>query len=157
MSDVQEERGDDREERRRSPERERDVPPPRDRSRSPDRRNGDDSYNDRNGGGGGGGGGRETGVALRWSDRGFGFIKPDKGGDDLFCHFSAIEDGRCLIEGNKVEFTRSFDDRRTKERAEQVTGGSQEDAGGRKFVFWSFLSLAMCSCGFFVCYSRQPC
>ena len=156
MSDVQEERGDDREERRRSPERERDVPPPRDRSRSPDRRNGDDSYNDRNGGGGGGGGGRETGVALRWSDRGFGFIKPDKGGDDLFCHFSAIEDGRCLIEGNKVEFTRSFDDRRNKERAEQVTGGSQEDAGGRKFVFWSFLSLAMCSCGFFVCYSRQP-
>ena len=156
MSDVQEERGDDREERRRSPERERDVPPPRDRSRSPDRRNGDDSYNDRNGGGGGGGG-RETGVALRWSDRGFGFIKPDKGGDDLFCHFSAIEDGRCLIEGNKVEFTRSFDDRRNKERAEQVTGGSQEDAGGRKFVFWSFLSLAMCSCGFFVCYSRQPC
>ena len=111
----------------------------------------------RNGGGGGGGGGRETGVALRWSDRGFGFIKPDKGGDDLFCHFSAIEDGRCLIEGNKVEFTRSFDDRRNKERAEQVTGGSQEDAGGRKFVFWSFLSLAMCSCGFFVCYSRQPC
>ena len=96
-------------------------------------------------------------MALRWSDRGFGFIKPDKGGDDLFCHFSAIEDGRCLIEGNKVEFTRSFDDRRNKERAEQVTGGSQEDAGGRKFVFWSFLSLAMCSCGFFVCYSRQPC
>lgn len=26
-----------------------------------------------------GGGARETGVALRWNDRGFGFIKPDSG------------------------------------------------------------------------------
>jgi len=95
----------------------------RGRSRSPVR-----------GGGGGGGSGKSTGIALRWNDRGFGFIKPDDGGEDLFCHFSAIEDGNALREGDRVEFSKSYDDRKGKDRAEQVTGGVTEDrrppAGG---------------------------
>lgn len=46
---------------------------------------------------------------VRWYDeeRGFGFVARDDGGDDVFCHYSAIQaDGcfRSLGEGQKVEF-----------------------------------------------------
>ena len=76
----------------------------RSRSRSPPRRSRSRSRDGARGGGGGGGGGKSTGVALRWqADRGFGFIKPDDGGDDLFCHYSSILDGKCLKEGAKVD------------------------------------------------------
>ncbi|MBC7644848.1 MAG: cold shock domain-containing protein [Thermoleophilia bacterium] len=45
---------------------------------------------------------------VKWFDgeKGFGFITPDEGGKDLFCHFSNIQgDGfRSLDEGDAVEF-----------------------------------------------------
>ena len=66
-------------------------------------------YEDR---GGGGGGGKSRGTALRWNERGFGFIKPDDGGDDLFCHVSQITDGNALSEGATVHFVKVFDERR---------------------------------------------
>ena len=47
-------------------------------------------------------GGRLKGQACRWNERGFGFIKPADGGEDLFCHVSSIEDGNCLREGDEV-------------------------------------------------------
>ena len=49
------------------------------------------------------GAGKERGVALRWNmEKGFGFIKPDTGGEDLFCHFSCVEGGNMLKEGTEV-------------------------------------------------------
>jgi len=103
----------------------------RDRSRSRDRDR--DRYDDRGGGGGGrGGGGKERGIAGRWNDRGFGFIKPDDGGEDVFCHFSGIKDGNALGEGDRVEFEKVYDERKGKYRAENVTGGIQQDRGGGK-------------------------
>lgn len=47
---------------------------------------------------------------VKWfnNSKGYGFIAPEAGGNDLFVHFSAIQDAsggyRSLSEGDKVEF-----------------------------------------------------
>lgn len=48
-----------------------------------------------------------TGVVKWFNDsKGFGFITPDAGGDDLFAHFSAIQDSgyKSLKENDRVTF-----------------------------------------------------
>ncbi|MFC1610046.1 cold-shock protein [Myxococcota bacterium] len=49
----------------------------------------------------------ESGT-VKWfnESKGFGFITPSNGGDDVFVHFSAIlADGfKSLVEGQKVQF-----------------------------------------------------
>ena len=78
--------------------------------------------------------GRERGTVSRWTERGFGFITPSGGGEDLFCHFSNIEDGNSLEPGTLVEYVKIFDDRKGKERAEQVTGGVTVERYGTGFA-----------------------
>ena len=48
-----------------------------------------------------------TGIFKWFSNaKGYGFISPDEGGDDIFAHFSSIEmEGyKSLKEGQRVEF-----------------------------------------------------
>jgi CspA family cold shock protein len=49
-----------------------------------------------------------TQGTVKWfnAEKGFGFIAPDGGGDDVFVHFSAIQSGgyRSLEENQRVEF-----------------------------------------------------
>ncbi len=51
--------------------------------------------------------GMATGTVKWFNDsKGFGFITPDGGGEDLFAHFSSIQSAgfKSLKEGQKVEF-----------------------------------------------------
>ena len=54
---------------------------------------------------------------VKWfnAEKGYGFIKNDNGGDDLFVHFSAIvADGyKTLEEGRKVSFDAETDPKNT--------------------------------------------
>jgi CspA family cold shock protein len=65
---------------------------------------------------------RETGTVERFmDDKGFGFIKPDNGGKDVFVHYSAIQGAgfRSLAQGQRVEFDLVQDPKGP--RAENVT------------------------------------
>jgi cold shock CspA family protein len=98
---------------------------------SKERGGGSRSPRGRNGGGGNDGGSKRLkGEAARWNPRGFGFIKPTNGGEDVFCHVSSITDGNVLREGDMVEYEAEYDERKGKYRAIEVTGGRKEDDGG---------------------------
>jgi len=99
--------------------------------------------------GSGGGGGRRSTAPKKWpegvdpsegkqigmvkwfnSDKGFGFVAPASGGDDLFVHQSAIHSPgfRSLMEGEEVEF--KVVEEKGKMKAIDVTGPGGEFVQG---------------------------
>ena len=66
-----------------------------------------------------------TGTVKWFSDsKGYGFITPDEGGEDLFVHFSSVEgDGfRSLAEGQRVEFETAQGKKGQEAKSVRVTG-----------------------------------
>jgi CspA family cold shock protein len=61
---------------------------------------------------------------VKWfnGQKGFGFIQPDDGGNDVFVHISAVERAGLsnLVEGQKLSFEVKVDSRRGKSSAENL-------------------------------------
>ncbi|CAN1122451.1 Cold shock protein 1 [Linum perenne] len=78
---------------------------------------------------------RSTGKVVKFSDKkGFGFIKPDDGTDDLFVHHTAIKsDGgyRTLTEEDVVEFEVAKTDEKCQAINVTAPGGAPIQAGKR--------------------------
>ena len=75
--------------------------------------------------------GTMTGTVASWnSTRGFGFITPSDGGDDVFCHFTNVQDGNALGAGLTITFDLVYDEEKAKDQAMNVAGGVQEFRGG---------------------------
>ncbi len=55
---------------------------------------------------------------VKWfnTQKGYGFIQPDAGGNDVFVHISAVEESgfRSLAEGQKISFEEQHDPKRNK-------------------------------------------
>lgn len=64
---------------------------------------------------------------VKWfnTTKGFGFIQPDDGGQDVFVHISAVERSglSSLNEGDKINFEVAQDRRTGKSAAQNITKG----------------------------------
>ncbi len=60
-------------------------------------------------------------VKFFAQDKGFGFITPDDGGQDVFVHISAIGFGEALKDGQKVRYEVGQDRKTGKSKAENVS------------------------------------
>ena len=61
------------------------------------------------------------GVVVGFKDdRGFGFIRPDDGGGDVFVHARDIANADKLNQGQRVSFETVTDEKRGKLRADRV-------------------------------------
>lgn len=64
-----------------------------------------------------------TGTVKWFNDqKGYGFIQPDEGGNDVFVHISAVEKAGIngLTEGQKVSFDLQRDEKKGKDSAANI-------------------------------------
>jgi len=86
------------------------------------------------GGGGGGTGGEPGAGTVKWfnSTKGFGFIQPEDGGEDVFVHISAVERAGLngLQEGERVSYRAEPNPRTGKMSVVRLEGGEGGGGGG---------------------------
>eukprot|EP01084_Bolivina_argentea_P056041 102619_1 len=71
----------------------------------------------------------KTGLVRKWiDDRGFGFITPDDGSEEVFVHHTSFGGGS-LVEGEKIFFN-TEEDRGGKLRASNCSGPAVAGRGG---------------------------
>merc|ERR1712066_426890 len=76
----------------------------------------------------------ETGVVKKFfPDKGFGFITPDDGGEDVFVHRKCNGEDRTayLEEGDKVEYEKQWEDQKGKWSCSSCTGFKSGGDGER--------------------------
>lgn len=59
-------------------------------------------------------------IKMFNDSKGFGFIKPDDGGNDVFFHVSALKDGDDIAEGKAVTYEMGSDPKTGKSKAVSV-------------------------------------
>eukprot|EP00442_Polarella_glacialis_P006323 CAMPEP_0115081464 /NCGR_PEP_ID=MMETSP0227-20121206/19286_1 /TAXON_ID=89957 /ORGANISM="Polarella glacialis, Strain CCMP 1383" /LENGTH=118 /DNA_ID=CAMNT_0002469297 /DNA_START=58 /DNA_END=410 /DNA_ORIENTATION=+ len=70
------------------------------------------------------------GTVKMWNDeKGFGFITPTDGSEDVFVHRSALEGCEALEKGDEVTYDSEYDQRKGKTRAINVSGGTGQQGG----------------------------
>lgn len=77
-----------------------------------------------------------SGVVAKWvAEKGFGFLRPNDGGEDIFCHVADVLGGESSIrEGDEVKFSIAHDERKGKPRAsdvESMNGGGKRRSRSR--------------------------
>eukprot|EP00441_Pelagodinium_beii_P017310 CAMPEP_0197662772 /NCGR_PEP_ID=MMETSP1338-20131121/54682_1 /TAXON_ID=43686 ORGANISM="Pelagodinium beii, Strain RCC1491" /NCGR_SAMPLE_ID=MMETSP1338 /ASSEMBLY_ACC=CAM_ASM_000754 /LENGTH=100 /DNA_ID=CAMNT_0043240763 /DNA_START=49 /DNA_END=347 /DNA_ORIENTATION=- len=75
------------------------------------------------------------GHIVRWNaEKGFGFVSPQDGSEDVFCHVSDLQEGEGSVqEGDTVLYTEKWDERKGKYRAAEVelsAPGDRPEVGG---------------------------
>merc|ERR1712238_144705 len=77
-----------------------------------------------------------TGTVKKFmEDKGFGFITPDAGGDDVFIHIKQCNGAESLSEGDSVTYDEEWNDKKGKMQGANCTvsgGGGGGGGGGGK-------------------------
>lgn len=74
---------------------------------------------------------RQEGTVKMWNEeKGFGFLAPAAGGDDVFVHRSALGEGVSLQPGASVSYEPVWDEKKRKDRASDVMIADPGPGGG---------------------------